>query len=167
MTPPINRRHFIYGLCACAMLESTGDRSHPGDVRSLRPKLSPALIQYRIGLALDLQALFSVAIDQVDIDALTTDRVLFATPGYGEGKNRFRDAALAAVHRHGPGFKTAAGSLLLLGVRSRALRLSELAAARQAVRSKGGVSHQSIYAIYPDRNLGPGQVEATLIAAWG
>jgi hypothetical protein len=167
MTPhEASRRHFIQGLVACALPATSGVC---GSTRTLRPpllELTSAVIRERIGLALDLQALFAVAIDQIDIDALMTNRQVYATTGKGKGENRGRDAALHAVMRHGPAFQSAAGSLLLLGVRPRALRFSDLAAARRAVRTAGAGGHQFIYAAYPDRHLLDGQVEATLIAAW-
>ena len=158
----ISRRHFVQGLIACAMPPTGGVLA----AACLTPELTPAVIRDRIGTALDLQALFTVAIDQVDIDALTENRLLRATNSYGEGKYRGRDAAMAAVLRHGPEFGSAAGSFLLLGVRRPCyLRLSDIAAARQEIRANGAKGQQFIYAAYPDRNLLDGQVEATLIAA--
>jgi hypothetical protein len=160
-----SRRDFIQCLAACAM-PSTFFSADTETFGTQTPEPMSALIRDRIGLALDLQALFAVAIDEVDIEALTSDRLLRATTGQGKGENRGRDAALDAVLRHGRDFESAAGSFLLLGVRPRALRYSDLAAARKAVRSKGAWDHQFIYAVYPDRSLADGQVEATLIAAW-
>lgn len=161
-----SRRHFIQGLVVCGLPATYGVCEATGTLRTQPSELTSEVIRERIGLALDLQALFSVAIDQTDIDALTTNRLVCATTGKGQGENRGRDAAQDAVLRHGPDFKSAAGSLLLLGVRPRALRFSDLTAARKAVRSAGAGGHQFIYAVYPDRNLLGEQVEATLIAAW-
>jgi hypothetical protein len=167
MTPQeTSRRHFIQGLVACVLPATHGVREPTGRLRTQLPELTSEVIRERIGLALDLQAIFAIAIDQIDIDALTTNRLVCATTGKGKGRNRGRDAALNAVLRHGPDFRSAAGSLLLLGVRPRTLRLSDLAAARRAVRSAGAGGHQFIYAVYPDRHLLDGQVEATVLAAW-
>jgi len=161
-----SRRHFIQGLVACAMQPACCVFARSPPFLTQATQLTSAVVKERIGAALDLQALYAVALDQADIDALTNNRHLRVTSGSGQGRYRGRDAALRALQRHGASFGRAAGSFLLFGVRPRCLRRSDLAAARQTVCSKATGDHQFIYGVYPDRRLLDDQVEATLIAAW-
>lgn len=167
MNPYTNsRRHFIRGLVACAMQPTYCVFARTAPSLTQTAQLTPAVVKERIGTALDLQALYAVALDQADIDSLTNNRHLRVTSGSGQGRFRGRDAALETVQRQGARFERAAGSFLLFGIRPRCLRRSDLAAARQAVCSKATGDHQFIYGVYPDRRLLDDQVEATLIAAW-
>jgi hypothetical protein len=118
----------------------------------------------RIALALRHQESYAIGLDWIDVEAITSGRVLRASSASSTGPTWLETTTRMALRRQGEPLRNATGVLLLIGVMPSDLRRSDLPGARQAVRA-AATTASVIYGLHPLEDP-EGRPTVTILASW-